>query len=108
MNTAESAWRLDTAASLATSHPLLTLSLSPPFLPSFPLLSSSQAEEDVMCGLWRRRCSSDLTRACLTLVQAGQWERSEELLGEAVRQGQLGVAQVRELHSAALWWSEAP
>lgn len=48
-------------------------------------------EDDVMCGLWRRRCKVELTRACLTLVQAGHWERAEELLGEAVRQGQQGL-----------------
>ncbi len=36
-----------------------------------------------------------LTRSCLVLVQGGQWERSEELLGEAVHQGQHGLLQVR-------------
>jgi hypothetical protein len=55
-----------------------------------------------MYGLWRRRCHADLTRACLTLVQAGQWERGEELLGEAVRQGQHGVIQAGRGESA-LW-----
>ncbi|KAG1663525.1 hypothetical protein FOA52_003153, partial [Chlamydomonas sp. UWO 241] len=60
------------------------------------------AEDDVMYGLWRRRCHSDLTRTCLTLVQAGQWERGEDLLGEAVRQGQVGAIQAGRGENA-LW-----
>ena len=46
------------------------------------------AEEDVMHGLWRKRFQTDATRSTLSLVQTGQWERAEEMLGDANRQAQ--------------------
>lgn len=49
------------------------------------------ADEDAMYGLWRQKCSNDLTRASLTMIQAGQWERSQELLGEIMRQSHQGL-----------------
>ena len=44
-----------------------------------------------MYGLWRQKCTNDLTRASLTMIQAGQWERSQELIGEIMRQSQQGL-----------------
>ena len=48
-------------------------------------------DEDAMYGLWRQKCSNDLTRASLTMIQAGKWERSQELLGEIMRQSHQGL-----------------
>ena len=48
-------------------------------------------DEDALYGLWRQKCSNDLTCASLTMIQAGQWERSQELLGEIMRQSQQGL-----------------
>jgi transformation/transcription domain-associated protein len=52
-------------------------------------------EEDMMLGLWRKRCASDLTRVSLALVQHGMWGRAQELLGEAQRQAAANQLQVR-------------
>lgn len=37
-----------------------------------------------MWGLWRKRCLSHITKAALALVQSGQLERAEEVVGMAV------------------------
>ena len=39
-------------------------------------------EEDVLWGLWRKRCSHEGTRIALSLVQHGMWEKAEHMLGE--------------------------
>ncbi|GAX77356.1 hypothetical protein CEUSTIGMA_g4802.t1 [Chlamydomonas eustigma] len=63
------------------------------------------SDEDQMCGLWRRRCQSELTRVGLSLVQAGQLERAEDILGEAIRTATLGEGQVTRGESA-LWFEQ--
>jgi hypothetical protein len=60
-----------------------------------PLPAPSQVgEEDMMCGLWRRRCSKDSTRVALSLLQLGLLERAQALLADlnsAVSAGQIVV-----------------
>ena len=47
-----------------------------------------------MFGLWRKRCHSDVTGIGLSLIQHGQLEKGQEVLGEASRQAALGTLQV--------------
>ncbi|KAF5841324.1 hypothetical protein DUNSADRAFT_13399 [Dunaliella salina] len=42
-------------------------------------------EDDMLCGLWRRRCHSEVTKSALSLIQTGHLELAQELLGEAPR-----------------------
>ncbi|KAL6746236.1 hypothetical protein V8C86DRAFT_2445362, partial [Haematococcus lacustris] len=62
------------------------------------------SEEDMMYGLWRRRCTTEITRAALSLVQAGQLDKAEEVLGEATRAAAQGMLpQLPSRGECALW-----
>jgi hypothetical protein len=39
-------------------------------------------EEDLLLGLWRKRCNSDQSKTALSLLQWGNWDKAEALLGE--------------------------
>jgi len=39
----------------------------------------------MLCGLWRRRCNSEVTKSALAMIQTGHLELAEELLGDATR-----------------------
>lgn len=42
-------------------------------------------EDDMLCGLWRRRCNSEVTKSALSFIQTGHLELAQELLGDAPR-----------------------
>ena len=53
-------------------------------------------EEDIYCGLWKRRCSSAESRAGLSLVQHGFWEDAQNVFFDSIsknRTGRLNVAR---------------
>ncbi len=58
------------------------------------------SEEDMLYGLWRKRCQSEVTRTSLWLLQTGHVETAEELLGGASRMALINGVQVRVL---GLW-----
>jgi transformation/transcription domain-associated protein len=62
-------------------------------------------EEDMMFGLWRKRCTTEVTRAALSLVQAGQLDRAEEVLGETMRMmAHGGMINVQPSRSESSLW----
>ena len=53
-------------------------------------------EDDIYCGLWKRRCTSEQSRAGLSLVQHGFWEEAQNVFFDSItksRAGQLSVSR---------------
>ena len=48
-------------------------------------------EEDVLFGLWKKRCSTEETRAALACIQHGFWEPAQDALLEAMRKQATGA-----------------
>eukprot|EP00983_Pelagomonas_calceolata_P123928 1161053-Pelagomonas_calceolata.AAC.2 len=49
------------------------------------MCASQLNEDDMLCGLWRRRCNSEVTKSALSFIQTGHLELAQELLGDAPR-----------------------
>eukprot|EP00879_Flechtneria_rotunda_P005042 GHRR01005319.1.p1 GENE.GHRR01005319.1~~GHRR01005319.1.p1 ORF type:complete len:3477 (+),score=1416.33 GHRR01005319.1:1112-11542(+) len=67
-------------------------------------------EEDMLIGLWRRRCVHPSTRVALSLLQMGMVERAQALLAElnsAVSAGQIKVSAVPCRCIADVQWTFA-
>ena len=61
-------------------------------------LYTALGEEDVLAGLWKRRCRTEDTRAGLGLVQAGLLPAAQDIFLDACRKGwQEGSASLRQL-----------
>jgi hypothetical protein len=69
------------------------------------LFACSQVnEEDLLLGLWRKRCNSDQSKTALSLLQWGNWDKAEALLGELNNNAagqQIMVRHSRQPHSMA-------
>ena len=53
-------------------------------------------EDDIYCGLWKRRCTSEQSRAGLSLVQHGFWEEAQDVFFDSItksRAGRLSVSR---------------
>lgn len=66
---------------------------------------SQVGEEDMMAGLWRRRCSHNSTRVALSLLQLGMVERAQAVLGDLNGQVAAGQIMVRHLESRRGTWA---
>jgi hypothetical protein len=60
----------------------------------FSYLLPQVGEEDMMAGLWRRRCCRQETRTALSLLQLGMAERAQGLLVELTSQVAAGTIVV--------------
>jgi transformation/transcription domain-associated protein len=47
-------------------------------------------EEDVLCGLWKRRGAADETRAALSCIQHGVLQAGQDFLLDAISKAALG------------------
>ncbi len=60
-------------------------------------------EEDLLYGLWQRRCSIDHSRAGLLLEQQGMWQRAQDVFYNAMTRGQSGLLSGVGRWEMALW-----
>eukprot|EP00898_Chlorokybus_atmophyticus_P003741 jgi/Chlat1/4368/Chrsp29S04524 len=61
-------------------------------------------EDDVLCGLWKRRCQTEETRAGLSLVQHGYWQRAQDVFFRGMQQAQqTGLVTSVSKQEICLW-----
>lgn len=59
-------------------------------------------EDDIMCGLWRKRCYSESTKVALSLIQHGYWQEAQDVLAESTKASYAGQNAVKR-GEAAMW-----
>jgi hypothetical protein len=71
-------------------------------------LYASLAEDDVLCGLWRRRCTMDDTRCALSLMQHDFMEPAQYMLLDNVKRAAAGAGNFACGRLPAAWRAPCP
>ena len=60
-------------------------------------------EQDVLVGLWRQRCTSDITRAGLALTQHGHWQEAQDVFFRGMQRASAGQVSGVTKTELCLW-----
>ena len=60
-------------------------------------------EQDVLVGLWRQRCNSEVTRAGLALTQHGHWQEAQDVFFRGMQRASAGQVSGVTKTELCLW-----